>query len=85
VDPWEGDYEQPVSLHRFGYSINNPLRFRDPSGYIYLTFDDGPELGVDDSILDTLRSFNAEATFFFQGNKIDLNDHAIVEIVWMEC
>ncbi len=37
---------------------------------IYLTFDDGPTPEITDWTLDTLRKFNAKATFFCIGNNI---------------
>lgn len=37
---------------------------------IYLTFDDGPVDGPTDFVLDTLRAFNAKATFFCIGDNI---------------
>ncbi len=55
--------------------------FIDPSGYVYMTFDDGPQEN-DAEILDILKSHNARATFFFHGEEIDLNDPLDVEIVW---
>jgi peptidoglycan-N-acetylglucosamine deacetylase len=37
---------------------------------IYLTFDDGPIPGTTEFVLDTLRSFHAQATFFCIGDNI---------------
>lgn len=37
---------------------------------LYLTFDDGPIHGPTDFVLDTLRSFNAKATFFCIGDNV---------------
>jgi peptidoglycan/xylan/chitin deacetylase (PgdA/CDA1 family) len=37
---------------------------------LYLTFDDGPVPGPTDFVLDTLRSYNAVATFFCIGDNI---------------
>ena len=39
----------------------------------YLTFDDGPTLSVTPRILDTLRRYNAKATFFMVGTLIENN------------
>jgi len=81
-DQWTGEIWEPISLHAYLYAANNPLHFIDPSGQVYITFDDGPKVGIDDKILDTLKTFNAHATFFFTGQNIDLNNDAVVEIVW---
>ena len=34
---------------------------------IYLTFDDGPEPGITEFVLDELKKYNAKATFFCCG------------------
>lgn len=36
-------------------------------GVIYLTFDDGPQNGTTEAILDTLKKYNIKATFFVTG------------------
>jgi peptidoglycan-N-acetylglucosamine deacetylase len=38
---------------------------------IYLTFDDGPEPGVTPQVLSLLRQYNAKATFFCLGHKLE--------------
>lgn len=38
---------------------------------IYLTFDDGPIPGVTEWILDILKEYNAQATFFALGNNVE--------------
>ena len=38
---------------------------------LYLTFDDGPEPGVTPQVLSLLQQFNAKATFFCLGSKIE--------------
>ena len=40
---------------------------------IYLTFDDGPIPDVTPAVLDTLKQYNAKATFFCIGKNIDAN------------
>jgi RHS repeat-associated protein len=37
VDPWEGDPQSPVSLHRYLYANSSPMIYRDPSGNMSLT------------------------------------------------
>lgn len=39
----------------------------DSKGVIYLTFDDGPNIGTTDKILDILKANNVKATFFVTG------------------
>lgn len=41
--------------------------------YIALTFDDGPEEGSTEQILDTLQQYEADATFFMLGEKAQEN------------
>jgi peptidoglycan/xylan/chitin deacetylase (PgdA/CDA1 family) len=65
----------------YQYVQGNPIRYTDPSGFVYVTFDDGPHAN-DTKILDILRSKNAHANFFFHGERINLNDPSMVEIVW---
>ena len=33
-DPWFGDIENPQSLNKYSYVLNNPLRYVDPTGMI---------------------------------------------------
>jgi RHS repeat-associated protein len=35
VDPWEGDEEEPLSLHRYIYAAEDPPNSSDPSGRLY--------------------------------------------------
>ena len=32
-DTWLGQYSQPTTLNRFVYGLNNPINFRDPTGF----------------------------------------------------
>ena len=36
VDPWGGDPQAPVSLHRYLYANGSPVSFGDPSGRVTL-------------------------------------------------
>ncbi len=38
---------------------------------IYLTFDDGPNPGITDWVMDQLEAFNGKGTFFCQGNRVE--------------
>jgi hypothetical protein len=44
MDPFEGDFTAPVTLHRFPYALDNPVDVRDPSGQ--------------DSLVESLGSFS---------------------------
>ena len=43
----------------------------DPNG-VFLTFDDGPTPGITEWILDTLRRYDAKATFFVLGKNAEM-------------
>jgi peptidoglycan/xylan/chitin deacetylase (PgdA/CDA1 family) len=43
------------------------------SGYVYLAFDDGPNNGNSQTLVNNLKSAGAKATFFVWGNKISSN------------
>ncbi|MEU4766494.1 polysaccharide deacetylase family protein, partial [Actinosynnema sp. NPDC023794] len=43
------------------------------SGYVALTYDDGPIAGTTTALLNALRSAGLRATFFNQGNKVTSN------------
>ena len=44
----------------------------DDSNGVFLTFDDGPTPGITEWILDTLRRYDAKATFFVLGKNAEL-------------
>ena len=46
-----------------------------------LTFDDGPNPGVTERILDVLRQYQAQATFFLIGRKVNLGSEIILRAV----
>lgn len=48
---------------------------------LYLTFDDGPTPDVTDWVLDTLRRFNAKATFFCVGSNVKNHPELFNKIV----
>lgn len=43
------------------------------SGLAYLSFDDGPTHGVTDALLDLLKRYDVQATFFVVGKKLEEN------------
>lgn len=74
--------EQPAIWLRWLYP--NALWRMDPKEHaVYLTFDDGPIPESTPFILDTLRQFNAKATFFMVGENVlryhDLYNQIVAE------
>jgi peptidoglycan/xylan/chitin deacetylase (PgdA/CDA1 family) len=60
-------------------------RFKDKekenSNHVYLTFDDGPTPGVTTWVLDQLRQFEAQGTFFCLGKNVEKNPDLYKKIV----
>lgn len=48
---------------------------------IYLTFDDGPDTGITPEVLTLLERFNAKATFFCVGEKVNKNKRLFQEVI----
>src|SRR5690606_2541191 len=48
---------------------------------VYLTFDDGPAPGVTEWILDLLDDYNAKATFFCLGEKVETSPELYAQIL----
>ncbi|MFY0606134.1 MAG: polysaccharide deacetylase family protein [Cyclobacteriaceae bacterium] len=48
---------------------------------IYLTFDDGPQQGVTNYVLDLLHSYQAKATFFCVGNALESNSELVDRLI----
>lgn len=55
------------------YDLISAINSPDGVKTCYLTFDDGPTNSVTSRILDTLRRYNAKATFFMVGTLIEEN------------
>ena len=53
--------------------ILSSRRIKTTEKILYLTFDDGPDDGITQFILDILSKYNAHGTFFCCGNKIKRN------------
>jgi peptidoglycan/xylan/chitin deacetylase (PgdA/CDA1 family) len=47
--------------------------FPEEKKKVFLTFDDGPTEGVTQWVLDTLKEYNAKATFFCLGKKVEMH------------
>lgn len=54
---------------------------KPPTPTLYLTFDDGPVIGVTDWVLDMLERYNAKATFFCVGENVNRNPELFEEII----
>lgn len=48
---------------------------------VYLTFDDGPEPGICEFVLDELRKYDFKATFFCRGDNAELYPELITKIL----
>lgn len=48
---------------------------------VYLTFDDGPEPGITEFVLDELKKYNAKATFFCKGENCEKHTELLNRIV----
>lgn len=49
------------------------MRIKTSEKVVYLTFDDGPEGGITDFVLEELKKFEAKATFFCKGENAETN------------
>ncbi|WP_261850590.1 polysaccharide deacetylase family protein [Clostridium folliculivorans] len=61
-------------------STKTSIRFEDAlledgKKIVYLTFDDGPSTTITPKVLETLKKYNINATFFLLGNNIQKNSH----------
>ena len=63
------------------YNNKNFIYKLDDDKKVYLTFDDGPTLGITDWVLDILEEFHAKATFFMIGNNIAKNPRLLEKII----
>lgn len=50
------------------------------SGYLALTFDDGPKRGCTDDLLDGLKARGVKATFFLMGQSIEGNEDLVLRM-----
>lgn len=60
-------------------SINSPEEFSNEKKVVYLTFDDGPTV-ITGKLLDTLKKYNAKATFFVVGKEIEEREDLLKRI-----
>lgn len=66
-----------TELLKYRWCVNS---FSDNNS-IFLTFDDGPEPGITEFVLDTLASYKAKATFFCVGDNIEANKSLYERII----
>ena len=60
---------------------NQVWSFSKEEKNIYLTFDDGPTPKITEWVLDTLKQYNAQATFFCIGKNIEQNPAILKKII----
>lgn len=60
---------------------NQVWSFAKKEKNIYLTFDDGPTPKITEWVLDTLKQYNAQATFFCIGKNIEQNPAVFKKII----
>ncbi|MDD2549143.1 MAG: polysaccharide deacetylase family protein [Bacteroidales bacterium] len=56
-------------------------RIPNSDNTIYLTFDDGPTQGVTPWVIDTLKKYNAKATFFCLGKNVEMHPDIFQRII----
>ena len=71
--------KNPVIIKKLFYKMvwNFPRLSRD----IYLTFDDGPTPGITPWVLEQLEQFNAKATFFCIGKKVEKHPDLFQKVI----
>lgn len=70
-DPSKENTSQPPAENQDGKENEEEIQL-DPNGkYVALTFDDGPSSKVTPRVLETLKEFDAVATFFMLGSQVD--------------
>lgn len=86
-DSSSGEGEFPVSgsepymkLYPELYAENPPASFKEDSGTVYLTFDDGPSDRTSD-ILEILNRYDIKATFFVCGGEDEKSQQLMRDIV----
>ncbi len=69
----------PFWVRKIFYGFNWKVKNRTKA--IFLTFDDGPTPEVTDWVLQTLKEYNAEATFFCLGRNVERHPEIFQRIV----
>ena len=68
---------QNLILRKF-YYIN---KIATKNKHVYLTFDDGPEAGICEFVLDELAKYGFKATFFCRGDNAENNYKLLERII----
>lgn len=80
---FEAPYESTVVHDRSYYEQRGDVMWEVPieEKLIALTFDDGPSFDLTPQILDVLKQYDAKATFFVLGNRIDRHKDIVLREV----
>ncbi len=70
-----------VSVMRLNFFVQSTSNFYTEKNEIALTFDDGPDPEFTPKILDLLKEYNAKATFFCIGSKVNGQEAILKRIV----
>lgn len=70
-----------VSVMRLNLFLKSQSSIDASKNEIALTFDDGPDPELTSQVLDVLKAYNAKATFFVIGSKIEANRELIQRII----
>lgn len=74
-------------MELFKRVVNKVLRYFElhtiPSTekVVYLTFDDGPEEGITEFVLDEMGKYGFRGTFFCRGDNAEINPHLLQKII----
>jgi peptidoglycan/xylan/chitin deacetylase (PgdA/CDA1 family) len=68
----------PALIRKIGYNLT--WNFRNRGDTVFLTFDDGPTSGITEQVLDILKTYGSEATFFCIGRNVERNPELISRI-----
>lgn len=79
LDIKEKNNNKNTSVDIMDFSINSTLSKNDKM--VALTFDDGPHYKYTNQILEVLKEYNSNATFFVVGNSINNNEMIIKKIL----
>jgi RHS repeat-associated protein len=69
LDSYEGNDDDPASLHKYAYTRGNPIDLVDPSG----NQDSIAELGAEMSVMDVINSMAVLQTATFHGSRIGIS------------